>query len=166
VLALFLMFVIFAVGAMVADIGNALAVKISAKHKLNLACRAAAGQIDMEELKNANLVIDESLAIPKFYEVLEANLRLDGSLQPLPGSIFQGPVSVVFLKVVNQAELPFSYSCGSFSETVDKPAVIGIIQFPVKKGVFARLAGINPEDSMTVHVTAGPELISKHIGEF
>lgn len=164
--ALFTMLVVFSIGAMVSDIGNFACVKISAKHKLNLAVRAAAGQVDMEQLKNANVVIDEGAAVQKFYDVLETNLRLDSALQPLAGSIVDGPVNVVFLKVVNQQELPFTYSYGSFSETITKPAVTAIIEFPVKYGMFGQFAGLGTEANMTVHVTAGPELISKHIGEF
>lgn len=166
ILALFMIPVIIAVGAMVADIGGFICVKISAKHMLNLAVRAAAGQIDMDELKNSNVIIDESAATQKFYDALEINLRLDGSLSPLAGSIVDGPVSVVYLKVVNQTDTPYTYSYGSFSETITQPVVTAIIQFPVKYGMFGQVTGAGTQTTMTVHVTAGPQLISKHIGEF
>ena len=45
ILALFMIPVIIAVGAMVADIGDFFCVKVSAKHMLNLAVRAAHGRI-------------------------------------------------------------------------------------------------------------------------
>jgi len=166
ILVLFLVIVFMATSALVSDIGNFFCVKISAKHKLNLAVRAAAGKYDPEELKNRNVVIDEGPAIQMFYDVLETNLRLDSGLQPLAGSVVDGPVSVVYLKVVKQAELPFTWSYDTYTETVTKPAVVAIIQFPVKYGMFAQVAGVGTETPMTVHVTAGPELISKHIGEF
>ena len=119
----------------------------------------------MDELKNANVVIDESAATQKFYEALEANLRLDGG-SPLAGSIVDGPVSVVYLKVVNQSDLPYTYIYGSFTETITQPAVTAIIQFPIKYGMFGQVTGAGTQTTMTVHVTAGPQLISKHIGEF
>ncbi|SFH33832.1 Putative Flp pilus-assembly TadE/G-like [Desulfotomaculum arcticum] len=166
ILTLFIIPVIIAVGAMVADIGNFFCVKISAKHMLNLAVRAAAGQIDIEELSNENIVIDESAASQKFYEALEKNLRLDSNLHPLTGSIIDGPVSVAYLKIINNDELPYTYSYGSFTETITQPSVTAIIEFPVKYGMLGQVTGTGTQCTMTVHVTAGPQLIRQEIGEF
>jgi hypothetical protein len=67
--------------------------------------------------------------------------------------------------VVNEGEVPFTYTFGSFTETVTRPAVVGIISFPVKSGMFSRLAGSPEETTMYCHATVAPELISRPIDE-
>ncbi len=160
--ALFMIVCFFAVGALVTDVARHYCIKVAAKHKLNLACRSAAAQLDEEELKDANLVINEARAVKAFHEVLKTNLVLDESLMPLAGSILNsGPVQVVYFKVVSPGEAPFTYTYGGHMETVDRPAVVAIISFPVKSGVFARLAGGPGATTMYCRVTAAPELISR-----
>ncbi|MCL6479784.1 MAG: hypothetical protein K6T65_15520, partial [Peptococcaceae bacterium] len=56
VLALFMIVCFFAAGALVADVARHFCIKVAVKHKLNLACRSAAAQVDEEELRNASLV--------------------------------------------------------------------------------------------------------------
>ncbi|MCL6612752.1 MAG: hypothetical protein K6T66_14545 [Peptococcaceae bacterium] len=164
VLALFMIVCFFAAGALVTDAARHFCIKVAVKHKLNLACRSAAAQLDGEELKNASLVIDEARAAQAFYDVLKTNLLLDDGLMPLPGSILNsGPVRVVYFKVVNPGEAPFTYSYGGYVETVDRAAVTAVISFPVKSGAFARLAGGPEETVMYCHVTAAPELISRPV---
>lgn len=166
VLALFMIICFFAVGALVTDVAKHYCIKVAVKHKLNLACRSAAAQLDEEELKNASLVIDEARAAQSFYDVLKANLVLDDGLVPQAGSILSsGPLQVAYFKVVNPGEAPFTYTYGGYMETVDRTAVVAIIGFPVKSGLFARLAGAPNETTMYCHVTVAPELISRPVDQ-
>ena len=163
-LALFMIICFFSVGALVTDVAKHFCVKVAVKYKLNLACRNASAQIDEEEIKNANLVIDEARAAQAFYDVLKVNLDLNDSLAPNAGSILSsGPVRVDYFKVVSPSEVPFIYSFGGMTETVTRPAVVAIISFPVESGVFARLAGQPDETTMYCHVTSAPELISRPV---
>ncbi|MFZ5632144.1 MAG: hypothetical protein ACOY40_04790 [Bacillota bacterium] len=162
ILALFMIICFFAAGALVTDVAGHYCLKISAKHKLNLALRSAAAQIGEEELKDANLVIDEARAARVFYDVLKINLVLDDGLKPRAGSILNsGPVRIVYFKVVNPGEVPFTYTYGDYTETVNRAAVVGIIGFPVKSGLFARMAGVPEETTMYCRATVVPELISR-----
>ena len=165
-MALFMIICFFAVGALTTDVAKHFCVKVAVKYKLNLACRNASSQVDEEELKKANLVIDEARAAQAFYNVLKVNLDLNDSLVPNSGSILNsGPVQVDYFKVVSPAEVPFTYSYGGMTETVNRPAVVAIISFPVKSGLFARMAGQPDETTMYCHVTSAPELISKPVNE-
>lgn len=166
ILALFMIISIFAVGALVSDVAKHFCIKVAVKQKLNIACRSASAQINDEELKNANLVIDQGRAAQAFYDVLKANLILDNALVPQDGSILNsGAVQVAYFKVVNPGEVPFTYSFGSYTETVSRSAVVVIINFPVKSGMLTRLAGGPEETTMYCHVTVSPELISRPIDQ-
>ncbi len=164
-LALYMIICIFAVAVLSGEVAKTFCLKISVKHKLDLALRSASAQLVGEELKNARLVIDEAAAARAFFDVLKTNLVLDDSLAPCAGSILTGPVRIVFFKVVNEDEVPFTYECGGCTETVDRTAVVGIISFPVKAGMFARLAGLPEESAMYCRVTVAPELISRPAGQ-
>lgn len=162
VLALFMIVCIFAVGALVTGVANHFCIKVAVKQKLNLACRSASAQLDGEELKNASLVIDEARAAQAFYDVLKINLVLDDALVPQAGSILNsGAVQIIYLKVIRPGEVPFTYTYGNYTETVNRVAVVGIICFPVKSGLLARLAGGPEVSTMYCHAIAAPELISK-----
>lgn len=163
-LALFMIICIFSVGALVADVAKHFCVKIAVKQKLNIALRSAAAQLDQNELKNANLVIDEGRAVQAFVDVLKVNLVLNDSLAPQPGSILNaGPVRIDYFKVIKPDEIPFAYSFGGYTETVNKVAVVGIISFPVKNGMFSRLAGSPESGTMYCHAAVAPELISRPV---
>ena len=166
ILALFMVICFFAVAALVTDVGEHFCIKIAVKNKLDLAVRSAASQIDEEELKNANLVIDEARAAQTFYDTLKINLLLDDSLNPLAGSMLNsGPVQVDYLKVIEPEEIPFTYTFNGYSETVSQVSVVAIISFPVESGTFSKLAGLPEETTMYCHVTAGPELISRPVDQ-
>ncbi|NHM26981.1 hypothetical protein G7K71_08285 [Desulfofundulus sp. TPOSR] len=162
---LVLLLAIMAVGSLLADVAQLYAVKIAARHYLNLSLRAAAGQLSLDDLKNNRIVIDEPAARDRFYEVLRANFKLDGTNQPLPGSLVDGPVEVCYFRVVNSDMLPFSYTFGSYSETITRPAVTGIIRFPVKVSFWGRIisSGVPDSTDMYVHSTVAPELIAEHL---
>ena len=164
VLSLLMIINFFAFGALVTDAAKHYCLKVAVKHKLNLACRSAAAQLNGDELKNSNLVIYEPRAVQAFYEVLKANLVLDDTLVPQTGSILNsGAVQVVYFKVINPGETPFTYTYGGHTETLDRTAVVAVISFPVKSGMFTRMAGGPDETTMYCHVTAGPDLISRPV---
>ncbi|RKO65722.1 hypothetical protein [Desulfofundulus salinus] len=160
---LVLLLAIMAIGSLLADVARLYAIKIASRHYLNLSLRAAAAQLNQDELRNNRIVIDESAAQDKFYEILRANFKLDGSNHPLPGSLVDGPVEVCYFRVVNSNMLPFLYTFGSYSETITRPAVTGIIKFPVRVSFWGRIvsSGVPESTDMYVHSTVAPELISK-----
>lgn len=155
--------VLLIVSALVFDVARLYAVKVCVRHSLNLALRAAVAQLDMDALAdpdNSRLVIDPVQAEEKFYQVLQDNLRLDASNVPLPGSIADGPVKVCFFRVINQADLPFSYTYGDYQETVDRIGATAIIKVPVRMGGIAQAAaGTSELTELHVHSTVVPELI-------
>lgn len=162
---LFLLVAIMAVGSLLADVAQLYATKIAARHMLNLSLRAAAAELDPEELKDNKITIDQSAATNRFYEVLRANLKLDANNNPLPGSLADGPVEVCYFQVVNSDMLPFSYTFDNYTETISRPAVTGIIKFPAKMSFWGRVVGSEAPDhtDMYIHSTVTPELISKHL---
>lgn len=166
VLAIFMIICMFAVGAFSIDIARLFCVKVAVKHRLNLACRSAATQLDEEELKNAGLVIDGARAAQAFCHILKVNLVLNDALIPQPGSILDaGPVLIEYFKVVNPGDVPFKYTRGGYTETVSRTAVVAIISFPVESGMFTQLIGGPRETTMYCHVTVAPELINKPAGQ-
>lgn len=166
IMALFMIICIFSVSALITDVARHFCIKIAVKQKLNLALRSASMQLNEEELKNASLVIDETRASQVFLNVLKINLALNDSLDPQPGSILDsGPVQVVYFKVVSSGEAPFTYTYGSYTETVSRVAVAGIISFPVKSGMFSRMAGLPDETIMYCHAVATPELMSRPVNQ-
>lgn len=163
--------VMFVCLALVTDIARLYATRVSIQHGLNLALRAATAQLDEYALGdpvNPKVFILPDQARQAFDNILRANLRLDESNNPASGSIADGPVEVVYFRVVNEADLPFSFSYGDYSETVTRPAAVGIVKVPVRLGGFARVAVPNlPEKvDMYVHATVTPEVISKHLEEW
>ncbi len=161
ILALFMIVCVFAIGALAADAARHFCIKVAVKNKLNIAARSAAAQVNPEQLKEARLVIDGDAAFRVFSDTLKVNLLLDNSLSPLPGSMLDGPAQVVYFKVVNPEETPFSYSYGNHSEIIDRAAVAAIISFPVKSGLLARMAGSPEITTMYCRATAAPELTSR-----
>ncbi len=152
----------FAVFALVSDIARVYAVKVAARHALNLSLRAASGQLDPDLL--ANPESPQAYILPQqagevFDATLRENLKLDRWGNPLAGSVAGGPVEVSFFRVVN--DVPFTYNWDGYSETVARPAVVGIIRVPVELGFFARAASGAPDRLvLTIHSTVGPEVIA------
>lgn len=152
---------LFVVAALVADVARLYAVKVSARHALNLSLRAAADRLDPEALadpESPRLVILPAEAESAFYQLLRANLRLDQDNAPVEGSVADGPVEVCLFQVVNSP--PYEYSFGSYVETVDRVGVTAIVRVPVRLSAFARVAVEAPEFvDVYVHSTVVPELV-------
>ncbi|WP_062285675.1 hypothetical protein [Neomoorella mulderi] len=164
ILSLFFSLVAIVMIALVMDVGYLLAVKISARHALNIALKAAAAQIDraaLADAENSRVVILEQEAKKAFYTCLRENLRLDGNNNPLSGSMADGTVGVEYFHVAN--DVPFSYQYGDFRETITRPAVTAIISFPVKIGPWIRVVRPDYREVTTiyVHSTVAPRVIRK-----
>lgn len=151
-----------AVFALVSDVARVYAVKIYARHALNIALRAAASQLDLNQLADPQaprIYIIPQQARQEFDAVLQENLKIDRWGNPLRGSIADGPVEVAYFQAVNS--VPFTYTYGAYAETVAKPSVVGIIRVPVKLGIFAKAAASVPDEIvLNVHSTVGPEVVN------
>ncbi|MGI9951344.1 hypothetical protein V3F56_03195 [Moorellaceae bacterium AZ2] len=161
-LTLFYTIIGLALMGMVYDMGHLLAAKLVVRHGLNLALRAAAAQIDMDALadaENPRLVIQPVPAEQAFYAYLRENLKLDPDNYPLPGSPCEGPVSVDDFLVVNEA--PYVYQFGDYEEVIDGPGVTAVVSFPVKLGPWFR--ALKPDTGgevvVYVHSTVAPKLV-------
>lgn len=166
ILTLFFTLVVLALAALVLDIGYLFAVKINARHALNLALKAAAAQVDMAALSDAEsprVVILAQEAGEAFHSCLRENLRLDDGDNPLPGSIADGPVRVEYFRVVN--EVPFTYRYGDFSETIVRPSVTAVISFPVRIGPWIRAVRPDYGETVTVYVhsTVAPRVVGRQV---
>lgn len=160
-LMVFLLFISVAV-----DVGQILAVKIKAKHSLNLSLRAAADQLDMEKLAdpiNPVLYILEVEAKAKFDDILQKNLKLDAGFNPSAGSVAKDTVSVDFEVFNSPGNYSYVDSNGlGYSEFIDEVAVTGSIEVPIKLSGFAKVSADIPEDFLVlVHATVKPQLMKQ-----
>jgi len=166
ILSLFIIIVLLVLLAYVTDIARLHAIKIHCRHSLNLALRAASAQIDMEaynDAENPRLVIVENDAEVAFYQVLRGNLSLNANNEPYAGSAADGRVEVCYFRIIQAVDLPYSYSFGNHSETINRVSCTGIIKVPVRLSPFARFSTGMPEYTYQyVHSTVGPDVqISK-----
>lgn len=161
ILALFIIMVLLVLLAYVTDVARLQAIKIHSRHSLNLALRAASAQIDMEaytDAENPRLVIVGDDAQDVFYRVLRENLILDTNNEPYAGSVADGRVEVCYFRVIQADDIPYSYSYGDYSETINRVSCTGIIKVPIRLSPFARFSTGMPEYTYQyVHSTVGPE---------
>ncbi|MBO8169091.1 MAG: hypothetical protein H0Z35_07915 [Thermoanaerobacteraceae bacterium] len=85
--------------------------------------------VDLVQLRRGNLYINEPAGQSVFLEFLKLNLKLDDSLNPLPGSPADGPVRIIKFEIYNPGELPAADSMGN---VLDEVAVHSVIEVPVK----------------------------------
>ena len=108
-----------------------------AKRAVNRAAHAAAQQVDMDALASGVVRIDEAEAAAAALQYLRANLRLDPTLSPLPGSMLRDPVQIAEMRVVNGNEVfPYTYrneSC-NYEVTLRRPGVILIVRVRYPRG--------------------------------
>lgn len=101
------------------------------KHAVNRSTHAAAQAIDEEKLADGVADLDEAQARLTALQYLRENLRLDESLNPLPGSFLQGPVRIIALDVIGAGEsFPYVYErpAYEYSVTLQRPGVVLLIQ--------------------------------------
>lgn len=100
------------------------------KRAVNRAAHAAAQQLDKDALASGVIRIDEAAAEAAALAYLQANMRLDSSLSPLPKSMLRDPVRIAVLRVVNEdAVFPYTYrnEAYQYEVTLRRPGVILIV---------------------------------------
>lgn len=113
-----------------------------AKRAVDRAAHAAAQQLDRNALEMGTITLDPDLAKETGYAYLQANLRLDASFDPLPGSMLREQVVVKqFVVIGEEASFPYTYrnELYDYEVTLVRPGVILIVHlsFPRLFGVLA-----------------------------
>lgn len=151
--------------SLVMDIGRFYAVKVGARHAVNLSLRSASAQIDLNLLRdplNPQVRILPAEAENAFRQYLRENLKLDENCNPLPGSPVDGQVRVEYFRAVNDVPYTyqFAYEGGVYQETITEPSVTAIVSFPVKVWW---MKAVKPETkgavTMYVHSTVAPRVV-------
>ena len=164
-LALVFLPVALGVFSLALDVGRFYAVKVGARHAVNLALRSASAQIDLNLLRdplNPQVRILPAEAENAFRQYLRENLRLDDNYNPLPGSPVDGQVRVEYFRVVNDVPFAyqFAYEGGTYQETITAPSVTAVVSFPVKVWW---MRAVRPETrgtvTMYVHSTVAPRVV-------
>ncbi|WP_310550906.1 hypothetical protein [Paenibacillus glufosinatiresistens] len=99
----------------------------------NLAVHDASRALEPGELAEGRIIIDRAAALEIFKSGLEANLGLDRTLAPLPGSPLNAAVRIVEFKVLDEssgAEFPMLYEDDQYGITkyLLGPSVIAVIE--------------------------------------
>jgi len=98
----------------------------------NFAAHDAVQLVHQESVAEGRLLIDDEAAYETFIADLCANLGLDGSLQPLPGSRLRQEVKVVWFEVIDERTVTFPYFYQHPTYRIAKylrgPAVIAVIE--------------------------------------
>jgi hypothetical protein len=81
-----------------------------AKNALDRATHDASLQVDPVQLGKGQIVYDTSRALQAFTKTLRENMMLDGSLQALPKTFFNGQVAIVGMDVVDDANVQARYN--------------------------------------------------------
>lgn len=161
ILMLFSLIVFLPLLSMAFDVGRVKTIKVIARHDLNLACRAASNQVDQAALADANnphVVILSGSARTAYDQILQSNMHLDTSNNPVSGSPSNGPVNTVSFVVLNSPDLPYTNTFQGETETVTRPSVTATICFQVKlSGITGYATGMD-HINLYVHSTVGPEL--------
>jgi len=108
-----------------------------AKRAVNRAAHAAAQQLDQGALAAGVARIDEAAAASAALQYLQANLRLDPSLSPLPGSMLRDPVEIAVFRIVNaDSVFPYTYrnELYDYEVTLKRPGVILIARVRYPRG--------------------------------
>lgn len=101
-----------------------------AKRAVDRAAHAAAQQMDRDKLELGVLSLSKERAETAALSYLKANLRLDDSLMPIPGSQLHERVKVEALAVINEDQsFPYIYENAEFDyETIlYRPGVVLIV---------------------------------------
>lgn len=107
------------------------------KQALDYSNMAVYREMDRNKLADGILYIDEVAGQDTFREFLARNLKLDGDLNPLPGSLAAGRVEILDFRVFNPEDLP---GVDGMGHPVDEVTVFSAIRVPVRpvfSGLFA-----------------------------
>ena len=101
------------------------------KHAVNRAVHAAAQQLDPEALADGVVRIDPEAAEAAALTYLQANLLIDQTGVPLPGTRLRERVEVLVFRIVNEGEsFPYTYRNETYDYvvTLRKPGVVMIVR--------------------------------------
>jgi len=115
--------------ALVFDTAFLYARRDAIKQALDYSNMAVYRNLNREKLADSILEIDKTAAQETFREFLAHNLRLDGNLNPLPGSLAAGVVDIVDFRVFNPEELPNTDGLGN---PITEVSVYSQVMVPVK----------------------------------
>lgn len=110
------------------------------KQALDYSNMAVYRNMDRGKLADGILYIDKTAAQETFRDFLAQNLRLDESLNPLPGSHAAGPVQVVDFRVFNPEDLPNIDGLGNRVTEVSVYSQIRVPVRPVFSGLFTMVS--------------------------
>lgn len=100
----------------------------------NFASHDAVQLVHRDSVGEGRLLLDEEAAYNAFLASLRANLGLDATLHPLPGSRLQHDVRVIWFQVIDERTVKFPYFYQNNTYHIAKylrgPAVIAIIEIP------------------------------------
>lgn len=101
------------------------------KRGLNQAVHAAAQQSDLNKLARGVHAIDSAAAETAAMQYLQANLRLDGNNDPLPGTFLRSQIRLLEFAVLNDnVSYPYTYTNAQYGYTVTlrRPGVVAIMR--------------------------------------
>lgn len=124
------------------DEESAMGTVYEVKAAVNRAAHAAAQQLDRDKLELGVLSIDRAEAEAAAANYLQWNLRLDGQMHPLPGSVLREAAEVRAFDVLDESlDYPYTYrnSRYGYEVTFDRPGVVLIVhvRYPQLFGVLA-----------------------------
>jgi len=147
--------------AMSWDIGMLYTAKITARHSVILAARAAAAELDLEleDLSDPGAlepIIKEDEALTTFKKSLDKNLKHH------KGRLFainEGDDIEQYISGFLVANSPGEFQLGSRRVQISQPAVAAEIEVPVELSVFGKLVMDNDDDvTVKAFAMAGPEI--------
>lgn len=93
---------------------------------------SAYNALDTLELGMVEVDVSRSEAMDIYKKVLRANLNLNESLEPLPGSVSDGHVEIVSLEIYRTG---FPISCPN-GKTISRPSVHSSINIPIRPSLY------------------------------
>jgi len=110
------------------------------KQALDYSNLAVYRELDRDRLADGELYLNEIAAQDTFREFLAQNLRLDGNLNPLPGSPAAEPVTVADFRIFNPEDLPNTDGLGNPVTEVSVYSQIWVPVRPVFAGLFTTVS--------------------------
>lgn len=103
-----------------------------------MAALASLRCVNAIEAAYGEYVLDPVLAREVFEEYLRKNLKLDSSLNPMPGSIASGPVTVEDFRVYNPGGVPAQCPLGT---PIERTSVHVVVRIPADRPALRGLFG-------------------------
>jgi len=124
---------IFSMSAFLLSNGYLVLQQNKIKNAANEAVKAAVMQFDKSAISKEGVVdIDDNQAKQVFYQVLEANLKLDDTLKPTVGSMFRNPFELVEFRVYDDRSASFPIQDindqAKFKHILKSPGVVAILK--------------------------------------